>query len=722
MAKTKVIPRIDVPIMEPNGSMTLAWYLFLEYLSNKGGGSPAPASSARITITQDGVECGSFTLDQEEDQTIDVSGGGGEAPVTSVNGMTGDVELGSADVGALPDTTKYGYTISASIDTSTYVMTLTLKDQDGNTMGVPQEIDLPLETMVVSGRYDAATKKVILVLKNGNTIEFSVADLVSGLQPEITSQNKLSADLVDDTQATHKFVSASEKTTWSAKQDAISDLSTIRSNATAGAGAAQTIATYGNIVTHNAAEFQAALTTAQLAAVNSTITAEKVSIYDGYAAQIAAKQDTISDLATIRTGAALGATALQPNASITGGTYAKITFDSHGLVLSGANLSAADIPDLSATYYPTTNPNHYTSNIGTVTSVNSVTPDAQGNITISIPTQVTETTVAGWGFTKNTGTITGIKMNGTTVGTTGLVDLGNIVTDLSGYATESWVTSQGYLTSITGTMVTNALGYTPYNSTNPSGYQANVIETVKVNGAALPVTSKAVNVSVPTKTSDITNDSGFITGITGMMVTTALGYTPVAPSQITGFETSAHAAATYQVKGNYAPVTDIPTVNNPTITFKQGSTVVGTITLNQSTNQTITFAAGGGGSFTPDGTTITTNAGGEAQTIAVKNQNTAAGALAQIKLWEGTKDEFEDQYGDGDIDDDTLCIIKGVADSFDWGSVASSTITSAEDYGYVTDTASVGTDWGHVTEPIDTTKRMTLRIGEYTLGTWGEIN
>ena len=45
----------------------------------------------------------------------------------------------------------------------------------------------------------------------------------------------------------------------------------------------------------------------------------------------------------------------------------------------------------------------------------------------------------------------------------------------------------------------------------PSGAQANVIESVKVNGSALAVTSKSVNIIVPTKTSQITNDSGFLT-------------------------------------------------------------------------------------------------------------------------------------------------------------------------------------------------------------------
>ena len=43
-----------------------------------------------------------------------------------------------------------------------------------------------------------------------------------------------------------------------------------------------------------------------------------------------------------------------------------------------------------------------------------------------------------------------------------------------------------------------------------SGAQANTITTVKVNGTALtPDINKAVNVTTPTKTSQLTNDSGF---------------------------------------------------------------------------------------------------------------------------------------------------------------------------------------------------------------------
>lgn len=146
-------------------------------------------------------------------------------PVTSVNGNTWAVVLSipstASDVWALADTTKYWASLVLSIDSSTYVITATLKDQDGNTLGTSQTIDLPLESVVVSGSYDSTNKKVILTLKDGSTIDFSVADLISWLQTEINSSNKLNADYVDDTSSTHKFVTASDKSTWNWKQDAL---------------------------------------------------------------------------------------------------------------------------------------------------------------------------------------------------------------------------------------------------------------------------------------------------------------------------------------------------------------------------------------------------------------------------------------------------------------------------------------------------------------------
>ena len=45
-----------------------------------------------------------------------------------------------------------------------------------------------------------------------------------------------------------------------------------------------------------------------------------------------------------------------------------------------------------------------------------------------------------------------------------------------------------------------------------AGAQVNVLEGIQRNGATVTVTNKIANIAVPTKTSDLTNDSGYITG------------------------------------------------------------------------------------------------------------------------------------------------------------------------------------------------------------------
>ena len=60
---------------------------------------------------------------------------------------------------------------------------------------------------------------------------------------------------------------------------------------------------------------------------------------------------------------------------------------------------------------------------------------------------ITESDVAGWGFTKNVGTITEIKMNGSSKGTSGVVDLGTVLTEHQ--SLENYVTLDG-IQNITG--------------------------------------------------------------------------------------------------------------------------------------------------------------------------------------------------------------------------------------------------------------------------------
>lgn len=158
-------------------------------------GDSSEANDGKLTIKRNNTKVGEFTANQATDSEVNIT-----VPTTA------------NDVNALPNTTKYAASLSLSINQSTYVVTAQLKDQDGNNLGTAGTIDLPLESVVVSGSYDSVNKKIVLTLQDGTTIDIPVADLVAGLQSEITSTNKLDADLVDDSTSANKFVTSAEKT------------------------------------------------------------------------------------------------------------------------------------------------------------------------------------------------------------------------------------------------------------------------------------------------------------------------------------------------------------------------------------------------------------------------------------------------------------------------------------------------------------------------------
>lgn len=146
---------------------------------------------------------------------------------TTKKPTSGVVDLGTVitshqDISGKADKSAAIGSLSLSLDSTNYKITLSGTKVDGTTFTVSDVIDLPLESVVVNGSYNNTTKKVVLTLQSGSTVEFSVADLVSGLQSEITSTNKLSADLIADG-TTNKVVTASEKTTWNGKQDALTN-------------------------------------------------------------------------------------------------------------------------------------------------------------------------------------------------------------------------------------------------------------------------------------------------------------------------------------------------------------------------------------------------------------------------------------------------------------------------------------------------------------------
>ena len=72
-------------------------------------------------------------------------------------------------------------------------------------------------------------------------------------------------------------------------------------------------------------------------------------------------------------------------------------------------------------------------------------------------------------------------------------------------ATSDLTNDSGFITGITSSDVTTALGYTPYNSSNPSGYTTNVGTVTSVNNTQ-PDSNGNVTITIPTPTYDSTNE------------------------------------------------------------------------------------------------------------------------------------------------------------------------------------------------------------------------
>jgi len=151
--------------------------------------------------------------------------------------------------------------------------------------------------------------------------------------------------------------------------------------------------------------------------------------------------------------------------------------------------------------------------LGTI-DVNQTTPT-----TINIPSSGGggggSTYAAGNGIEISAADVISVKVDNSTIGFTAggelelkatiPTDTGDLTNNagyitssaLNGYATEAWVGNQGYLTGITSSDVTTALGYTPYSSANPNGYTSNIGTVTSVNNTS-PDDNGNVNLNIPT--------------------------------------------------------------------------------------------------------------------------------------------------------------------------------------------------------------------------------
>lgn len=148
--------------------------------------------------------------------------------------------------------------------------------------------------------------------------------------------------------------------------------------------------------------------------------------------------------------------------------------------------------------------------------------------TTSIPT---ESTVSGWGFTKNTGTVTGVKINGTTkTPTSGTVDLGTVLTSETALSKGTTIGSGNAVTdiSVSGHQITLTKGSTFLTSetslskgtTTGSG---NAVTDISVSGHQITLTKGTTFLTSHQDISGKANLSG--AAFTGTVTGTSSGNT-----------------------------------------------------------------------------------------------------------------------------------------------------------------------------------------------------
>ena len=466
---------------------------------------------------------------------------------------------------------NFGATLELTIDSSTFVITAILKNKDGTTLGTPQTIDLPLESVVVSGSYDNATKSLILTLENGNTITIPIADLISGLQEEITVDNKLDADLVDDSTSTNKFVTASDITNWN---NHIASTNNPHSVTKAQVG-------LGNV--DNTADLDKPISTATQSAldakanntnrVNGAPLSNSASVFYGTSSTAAAtveKEVSVPSITTLDAGTII---VVQPTvtSTVANSTIKLNNFSAYPMRYNNAAITTSTDSIVWNAAYPSVWVFDGTYWRFVAHGIDSNT--TYSTMSVSEGTTGTATSNRVLQAVNLKQIIQGTTLTGIDVVTTGAVSATDTITEGIGKLQATKAD-----TSVLATVATTGDYDDLLNKpTIPTVNDATL--TIQKNGTSVATftanasSNVTANISVPTTTNDLTNNSGFITSSDIPVTDVTVGGTSVVSSGV-------------------AVVPAIPTVNDATLTITQDGVTKGTFTANASSNVTIALDAG----------------------------------------------------------------------------------------------------------------------------------
>lgn len=273
------------------------------------------------------------------------------------------------------------------------------------------------------------------------------------------------------------------------------------------------------------------------------------------------------------------------SSGVSAGTYKSVTVNSTGHVTGGTNpttLSGYGIKDAkiangvitlgSNTITPLTEHQDITGKQDKITSTNKLDYSLLSN-TPTIPSEVTESTVSGWGFTKNSGTYskpsTGIPK--TDLASEVQTSLGKADSALQSYTETDPVFSASAAAGIKSTDITNW-----NNKTSNKGTVTSV--AVKMNNTTKGTVTSSGTIDLGTVITAHQDISGKQDKLTTQTAYSAKGSATKVPQ------------ITTNILGQVTGITEVtiaqPTVNNATLTIQKNGTNVATFGANASSNVT----------------------------------------------------------------------------------------------------------------------------------------
>ena len=407
-------------------------------------------NNATLTIQKNGTTVNTFSANASSDVTCNIT-----VPTVdqTYDGTSTNAQSGVAVKSAIDSAVSSVYKPAGSVAFAS--LPALVSSLEGNVYNITDSFTTTADFVEGAGKTYPAGTNIVCIDTGSSVYKWDVltgiVDL-SGYQTLLNSTNKLNADYIQDG-TTNKVVSATDVSNWNAKVD----------NTTTVNGYA-----LSSDITLDASDV-GALTSSDLADYVTLNTSQKIQAAKAiFGSDVAFGTDTTQKnlLAVISNsnsmaGNWIGRLAVgAKNKTFIMGTYGGIcVLGAHSWTNAQQGTGAAweDVyinPDGNKAVYIGGSPINGKQAILVIQNNNANTT---GTVKINRSNNLTNNfkDVACWGdnvskFNNDANYITSAALNG--------------------YATEQWVGNQGFLTSITSTDVTDALSYTPYDSTNPNNY------------------------------------------------------------------------------------------------------------------------------------------------------------------------------------------------------------------------------------------------------------